>query len=400
MRDAFLLDAARTPRGRATSPTSKRPGALAGTPPVALLRTVLAALAARADLSAHVTDVVMGCSTQTGEQGANIAKIAALVAGLPAEVSGVTLNRFCASGIDALAYAALKVAGGADDLVIAGGVESMSRVPMMSDRGPWFADPEIAAKTGFVHMGVAADLLASIRGYAREDLDAVAAESHARAVAARAKGPPRSVVPVISESGEVLLGADEGPREGSTADALARLEPAFAALAEGAPVGRLLGDAPMRHLHTVATSPLPSDGASALLVGTREIGSALGLRPRARVLASATASVDPTLMLTGNVPAVERALARAGVDKSAVDHWECNESFAATVLDFVERLGLDAARVNTRGGAIALGHPLGATGGVLVATLLERLEEDGGEIGVVTTCAGAGLAQAVVVARV
>ncbi|MCA9588798.1 MAG: acetyl-CoA C-acyltransferase [Myxococcales bacterium] len=402
MRDAFILAAVRTPRGRGAPEASKRPGALSRIAPISLVATLIRALRERHPIDAHVRDVVLGCSTQTGEQGANIAKIAATYAGLAETTSGVTVNRFCASALDAVAYAALKVGAGGDDLVLCGGVESMSRVPMMSDRGAWFADPEVARATGFVHMGVAADLLATLRGYSREALDAVAVESHARAMRARTSRPRSDdVIPVVDADGATALADDECPRDGVTLESLARFEPAFGALAAAA------GDAPRRvlegrdlaHLHTVATSPQPADGASLLLVGSREAADALGVRPRARVLATATACVDPTLMLTGNVPAVELALSRAGVSRERVARFECNESFAATVLDFRERLDLDPARVNPDGGAIALGHPLGATGGILLATLLEGLERDGDEVGVASTCAGAGLAQAVVIAR-
>jgi acetyl-CoA C-acetyltransferase len=401
VRAVYVLEALRTPRGLA------RPeGKLAGVRPIDLVAGLLRALVARTGLdTSRVADVVLGCSTQTREQGANVAKIAALVAGYAEGVPGVTLNRFCASGLDAIAYGALQVAAGGAELVVAGGVESMSRVPILSDEGAWFADPEIADKTGFVPMGVAADLLASLRGHTRERLDAVALASHRRAARARDEGwLAAPIVPVRDAEGAVVLDRDEGVRDGLTAERLARLAPAFAELGAAGAGARALarypGLARVEHLHTVATSPLMADGASALLLGTRDAAEGLGLRPRARIRATATASVEPTLMLTGNVPAVERALARAGVGLRDVDRFECNESFASTILDFTDRLGLDPEAVSPDGGALALGHPLGATGGVLVATLLAGLERTGGAIGVASTCAGAGLAEAVVIERV
>jgi acetyl-CoA C-acetyltransferase len=397
--DAYVYDAVRTPRG-----AGRDTGALHGVKPIELLVPLYRALAARNDVPADaVDDVVLGCSVQTGEQGANLAKISALYAGLPESVSGVTLNRFCASGLDAVSYAALKVHSGMERLVLAGGVESLSRVPLFADGGPWFADPAVAAATRFVHMGVAADLVATLEGLTRADCDAWALSSQRRAAAARDQGRfDRSLVPMIDGDGRVRLDSDECIRDGVTAEKLAALPPAFAELdAAALPLVRARYPAldAVVAVHTVASAPALADGASLLLVGNRAAGAQFGLRPRARIRAFANLGVEPVAMLTGPAAATLKALRAAGLAVADIDLFECNESFAATVLTFVRRLGVDSERVNVNGGAIALGHPLGASGGMLVATLIDELERRGQARGVATICAGAGIAAALVVER-
>ncbi len=398
--DAWIFDAVRTPRGAA-----RDGGALRGVKPIALLQPLYRALAARHDFAAHaVDDVVLGCSAPVGEQGANLAKISSLYAGFSESVSGVTVSRFCASGLDALAYAALKVHSGMERLVVAGGVESLSRVPMFADGGAWFADAEVAAATRFVHMGVAADLVATLEGIARVDCDRYAVESQRRAARARDEGRfAGSLVPVRAADGTIVLDRDECIRDGVTLEKLAALPAAFAALDAAA-----LATVQVRHpalveivpVHHAGSSPALADGAALLLVGNRETAARWGLSPRARVRGFANVSVDPVAMLTGPSLATEKALRAAGLTVADVDLFECNESFAATPIAFARRLGVDLARVNVNGGAIAMGHPLGATGAMLVATLVDELERCGRAIGVATIPAGAGVAEAVVVERV
>ena len=400
-RDVYVLAALRTPRGAA-----KDSGALRGVRPVDLVGHLLAAMRERAGLEpAAVDDLVLGCSTQVGDQGANVAKTALLHAGWPDEIPGMTLNRFCASGLEAVAIGAAKIACGMADLVLAGGVESMSRVPMMSDRGAWFADAEVARSTRFVHMGIAADVLASLDDRTREELDRVALRSHERAALAAREGRfSRSLAPVKDEDGRVVLERDECVREGLTLDKLARLPALFGDL--GASSG---GDAlalarypqlsRVAHLHTAGTSPAMVDGAALVLVGTKEAGKALGLSPRARVAGYAAVSSEPIAMLGAPAPATRKALAAAKRGLSEVDLFEHNESFAGTVLRFERELELDPARSNVCGGAIAMGHPLGATGAMLVGTLVDELERRDLALGTVALCAGAGLGAAMVLAR-
>ena len=377
--EAFIHDAVRTPRGKGTER-----GALADRRPVELLAPLFAALAERNDLdTASVDDVVLGCSTATGEQGANIAKAAAHFAGWDYRSSGGTISRLCCSGVDAIATAAAKVDAGMDDVVVTGGVESMSRVPIFSDRGPLFADPEVAAAGGFVHMGVAADVVATLGEITRADCDAYAVESHRRAAAAE--------FPALVPLGG--LDRDEAVRPGLTIEDVAAFEPAFAYMASDV-VGRKLPNVgEIRHVHTVATAPQMVDGASLLLIGKEKEGA------RARILSAANAGVKPPL-LTATVPATRRALERAGMSVGDIDLWEVNESFAAIVLHFTRHFDLDPERVNVNGGAIAVGHPLGATGGMLAATLLDELERRDLETGLLTIPAAAGIGAALIIQRV
>ncbi|MGQ0508222.1 MAG: acetyl-CoA C-acyltransferase [Myxococcaceae bacterium] len=383
--NAFIYDAVRTPRG-----AGKESGALAKVKPVELLKPLYGALRERTGVD-DVEDIVLGCSVQTGEQGANLAKISALYAGFGPSASGVTLNRFCASGLDALAYAALKVSSGMERQVVAGGVESLSRVGMFADKGPWFADPEVASSTHFVHMGVAADLIAAIEGISREECDALALQSQQRAKVAREEGRfARSMIPVAG------LERDECVREGVTAAKLATMPAAFAELgAEALPRIREAYPAlkTLPAVHHAGSAPALADGASLLLVGSEKT------KARARIRAYANVAVEPRAMLSGAAPAAQKALRLAGLDVKDLDLVEMNESFAAPVLSFMRQMGLASDKVNVNGGAIALGHPLGATGGVLAMTLLDELERGGKALGLVVIVAGAGIAQALILER-
>lgn len=399
-RAMFIFDAIRTPRGAA------RPdGALAGVRPVELVAGLMGALVERNRLdTSQVNDVVLGCNTQVGDQGANLAKIAAVYAGWDAASGGATVNRFCASGLDAIATGAAKIAAGFADLIVAGGVESMSRVPMFSDNGAWFTDPEVAARTKFLHMGIAADLLASRHGITRTDTDRYAYSSQVRAAAAWNAGfYGDAVIPVHEDSGHVLLARDECMRATSL-ERLAGFDPAFA-MFTNSDTQALIDAAyptlgPIGHMHTVASSPAMCDAASLLLIGSEHAGNSAGLTPRARIVASVELGSDPVEMLGGVVPAILRAVDQAGLQIKDLDVIECNESFAATPLFLQRSLGLDPARLNPNGGAIAMGHPLGATGGILVGTALLELERTGGRYGAVTIPAGAGIASALIIERV
>ena len=376
---AFIRDAVRTPRGK-----GDERGALADQRPVELLAPLFAALEERNDLdTARVDDVTLGCSTATGEQGANIAKAAAHFAGWDYRSSGGTVSRLCCSGVDAIATAAAKVDAGMDDLAVAGGVESMSRVPIFSDQGPLFADPEVAAAGGFVHMGVAADVVATLGGISRDDCDAYAVESHKRAAGA----PTPSMVPVNG------LDRDETVRARLTVEDVASFEPAFAGMAAGVVHQKLPNLGEIEHVHTIATAPQIVDGASLLLIGSGQEGA------RGQIVSAANVGVKPPL-LTATVPATQKALERAGMTLEDIDLFEVNESFAAIVLHYMRHFDLDPDRVNVNGGAIAMGHPLGATGGMLAATLLDELERRDLEMGLITIPAAAGIGAALIVQRV
>ncbi len=383
----------RTPRGKA-----KDTGALHSLRPVDLVARVLGALSVRNDLDTRrVDDVILGCVTQVGDQGANIAKTAALYAGWADTVPGMTVNRFCSSGLDAVAIAATQVATGMAGLVCAGGVESMSRVPMFGDQGAWFADAEVAQTTHFVHMGLSADLVASIAGLSRQDTDAYAVESHRRAAAADFSA---SMIAVHDANGNMLLDRDELIRPHTTADKLAALPVLFADAGNNEQIRRRYPDVELRHVHTIASSPGIADAASAVLIASRDRATQLGYTPRARIRAVASVSVEPVQMLHGNIDASRRALANAGLAIDDVDLFEVNESFAAVPLQYRRVLDIAADRLNVSGGAIAMGHPLGATGGILLATLVDDLERRDGAIGVTSICGGAGVASAIVVERV
>ena len=400
MPDAYLFDAVRTPRGR-----GKDSGSLYTVRPVDLLAQSLVALRDRNELdTTHVDDVVMGCVTQTGDQGACIARFAALEAGYDVDAPGVTLNRFCGSGLQALNDAAAMVASGYYDLVIAGGVESMSRVKMGSDGGAIW-DPRTQWNVGSVPQGISADLLATLGGINRDDVDRFALTSQQRAAEAMEHHRfDRSVVPVVDENGLPILERDEYPRPDTSLEKLGSLSPAFEMM------GRQFGlDALTRgrypqveridHIHHAGNSSGIVDGAAAQIVASKEKGEALGLKPRAKVRSVAVVGTDPILMLSGPMPATRRALEKAGMEASDIDLFEVNEAFAAVPLAFMQELSVPHDKVNVNGGAIALGHPLGATGAMLMSTLLDALEDRDLTTGVVTLCIGGGMGIATVVER-
>jgi acetyl-CoA C-acetyltransferase len=401
--EAFVFEAIRTPRGK-----GKVGGSLHATKPVDLVVGLMHEMLGRnAGLDpARIDDVVLGCVSPVGDQGADIAKTAALKAGLPDTVAGVQLNRFCASGLEAVNLAAQKVVSGWEDLVLAGGVESMSRVPMFSDGGAWMNDPETARATGYVPQGIGADLIATIEGFSRDDVDAYAARSQAKAASAQAEGRfGRSLVPVLDVNDQVVLDRDEAIRPTTTPESLGRLNPAFAAAGHDGGFDALALQSyhwveAIDHVHTAGNSSGIVDGASLLAVGNERTGADLGLEPRARILAAAVSGADPTIMLTGPAPAARKALAKAGLGIDDIDLVEINEAFAAVVLRFVRDMGLDVDKVNVNGGAIAMGHPLGATGGMILGTLIDELERRDERYGLATLCAGGGMGIATVVERV
>ena len=348
---------------------------------------------------------MLGCVSPVGDQGADIAKTAAIKAGLPDTVAGVQVNRFCASGLEAVNIAAQKVASGWEDLVFAGGVESMSRVPMGSDGGAWAMDPETNYDTYFIPQGVSADLIATVEGFSREDVDAYAARSQERAAGPGTKGASRSPsLPVLDINENVLLEQDEHIRRGTTVETLGGLKPSFEAIGEmggfdAVALQRYHWVEKIGHVHTPGNSSGIVDGASLLTIGNERVGDELGLKPRARILATALSGADPTIMLTGPAPASRKALEKAGLTVDDLDLVEINEAFAAVVLRFVRDMGLDLEKVNVNGGAIAMGHPLGATGGMILGTLIDELHRTGGRYGLATLCVGGGMGIATVVER-
>ncbi|MGH6657211.1 MAG: acetyl-CoA C-acetyltransferase [Actinocrinis sp.] len=400
MTDALIFDAVRTPRGK-----GKR-GSLHSVKPVTLAAGLLRALAERTDLdTSAVDDVVLGVVSPVGEQGSDIARIAVLAAGWSQSVPGVQLNRFCASGLEAVNAAAAKVAAGFDDLAVAGGVESMSRVPMGSDGGAWMADPETGFATGFVPQGVSADLIATLEGLSRADVDGFAARSQQKAANARDKGYfERSIAPVVDQNGTVLLAADETIRAQTTAQTLGALKPSFVLPGEygfdSVAIDRYPQVERIDHVHHAGNSSQIVDGAAVVLIGNAETGRRLGLRPRARIVSAAAVGTEPTIMLTGPAPSARKALDRAGLSVDDIDLFEVNEAFAAVVMKFCRDLGVDEERVNVNGGAIALGHPLGATGAMLLGTLLDELERRDLRRGLATLCVGGGMGVATIIERV
>jgi acetyl-CoA C-acetyltransferase len=401
MTHAYLYDHVRTPRGK-----GKKDGALHQATPVWLLRTLLQALQQRNQLDTSlVDDVVLGCVTPIGEQGADIARTAVLDAEWAQTVAGVTQSRFCASGLESINLAAAKVASGFEDLVVAGGIESMSRWAMSSDGGAWFMDPRINQKTGFVPQGVGADLIATLEGWDRADVDGFAMRSHQRAAAARAEGRfARSIVPVKDIAGLTMLAEDETIRPNASLQTMAKLEPSFAMMGQmgfdATALRRYTTVERIRHVHHAGNSSGIVDGAALMLVGTQEAGRKAGLKPRARVRAAAVIGSEPTIMLTGPTPACRKALAKAGMQASDVDLWEINEAFAVVPMKTARDLGLDLDRVNVNGGAIAMGHPLGATGCMILGTLLDELERRNLSTGAATLCVGGGMGIATIIERV
>jgi acetyl-CoA C-acetyltransferase len=395
-----IYDAVRTPRGR-----GKPGGGLYPVRPVDLAVTTLRAVVERNHLaSARVDDVLLGCVTQAGEQGSCIARTAALLAGYDQRVPGVTLNRFCGSGLEAVTQAAGAIHAGCGEVMVAGGVESMSRVPMLSEGGALW-EPRSQWAHGVVPQGVSADLLATLDGITREEVDAFALQSQRRALQAVAGGAfARSLVPVADVAGGTILAVEEGPRPEVTADKLSALKPSFAGLGRAG-----LDDVARRayphveavnHVHTAGNSSALADGAAVVLLAEAGVGHSLGLKPRARLVSWAVVGDEPVLMLTGPVPATRLALKRAGMQPGDVDLWEINEAFAAVPLHVMRAFGLDPGRVNLHGGSIAFGHPLGATGAMLVGTVLDALEERGLGVGLVTLCVAGGMGIAAVIERV
>lgn len=400
--EAFIYDHVRTPRGR-----GRADGALHTVTPVNLAAQALAALATRNSLDTTLLDdVVLGCVTPIGEQGADIARTAVLHAGFAENVPGKQLNRFCASGLEAVNTAAAQVMSGQSDLVVGGGVESMSRVPMGADGGAWPIDPAVAWPLYFVPQGISADLIATIDGYSREQVDAYALESQRRAAHAWQQGWfAGSIVPVRDLLGQVLLDRDEYMRPQTTAADLAGLKPAFVVPGEqggfdAVALQRYPAVEAIRHVHTAGNSSGIVDGAAAVLVGAKGMARKLGLKPRARIRAFASIGSEPTIMLTGPAAASRKALKRARMAPGDIDLWEINEAFSAVVLRYLRDMQLDPARVNVAGGAIAMGHPLGATGAIVLGIVLDELERRGLSTALVTLCIGAGMGTATIIERV
>ncbi len=402
MAEALVFDAIRTPRGK-----GKSNGSLHTTKPVDLVVGLMhETLGRNVKLDPQkVDDVVLGVVSPVGDQGADIAKTAAIKAGLPDTVAGVQLNRFCASGLEAVNIAAQKVASGWEDLVFAGGVESMSRVPMGSDGGAWAMDPETNYDTSFIPQGVGADLIATVEEFSRDDVDAYAARSQERAAAAQAEGKfDNSVIPVKDINDQVVLDKDEFIRPGTTVEKLAGLNPSFEAMGEmggfdAVALQKYHWVEKINHVHTPGNSSGIVDGAALVTIGNEKTGEALGLKAKGRILSTALSGADPTIMLTGPAPASKKALEKAGLTVDDLDLVEINEAFAAVVLRFVRDMGLDMEKVNVNGGAIAMGHPLGATGAMILGTILDELERTGGRYGLCTLCVGGGMGIATVVER-
>ena len=400
MSDALIFDHVRTPRGK-----GKKDGSLHQATPVWLLRGLLQGMQMRLDLdTALVDDVVLGCVTPVGEQGADIARTAVLDAGWAESVAGVTLSRFCASGLEAVNLAAAKVASGFEDLVVAGGIESMSRWPMGSDGGAWFMDPRINQAISFIPQGVGADLIATLEGFSRHDLDSYALQSHQRAAAARAAGHFRkSIVPVHDVAGLPMLAEDETIRADATLAAMARLEPSFAAMGalgfDATALRKYTTVEKITHVHHAGNASGIVDAAALMLIGSRAAGQRAGLRARARIRSVAVIGSEPTIMLTGPTPACRKALAKAGLKAGDIDLWEVNEAFAAVPMKTARDLGVSLDRVNVNGGAIALGHPLGATGCIILGTLLDELERRDLALGCATLCVGGGMGIATIIER-
>jgi acetyl-CoA C-acetyltransferase len=400
MAEAFVYDHLRTPRGK-----GKAAGSLHEVKPVDLVVGLLDEVKVRNPSldPARVDDVVLGVVSPIGDQGGDIAKTAALAAGYPDTVAGVQLNRFCASGLEAVNQAASRVRGGFEDLILAGGVESMSRVPMGSDGGAWASDPATAFKAGFVPQGIGADLIATIEGWTRDDVDAYAAESHHRAAKAWANGYfSGAIVPVKDLNGLTVLDTDETIRPDTSPEGLAGLKPSFAGI--GADAG--FDDVALEkyhwvekidHVHHAGNSSGIVDGAALMAIGSEQVGTDLGLTPRARIIATAVSGADPTIMLTGPAPAARKALAKAGLEVGDIDLFEINEAFAAVAMRFMRDLDISHEITNVNGGAIAMGHPLGATGAMILGTLIDELQRRDQRRGLATLCVGGGMGIATIV---
>jgi acetyl-CoA C-acetyltransferase len=401
MTEAYIFDAIRTPRGK-----GKKDGSLYEVKPVQLLAGLLTALQQRNSFdTAQVDDVVMGVVSPVGDQGAVLPKVAALMAGWDFQCAGMQVNRFCASGLEAVNIAAQKVRSGWEELVVAGGVESMSRVPIGSDGGAWALDPQTNTQTAFVPQGIGADLIATLAGFTRADVDGFAVTSQRRASAAQAAGYfDGSVVAVRDALGQVILERDEFIKPQTTLDGLAKLKPAFEQMGsmgfDQVALSRYPQVERIHHVHHAGNSSGIVDGAAAVLIGSEAAGKRFGMAPRARIVAAALSGADPTIMLTGPMPATRKALAKAGLTVNDIDLFEVNEAFAAVVLRFMQELQVPHDKVNVNGGAIAMGHPLGATGAMILGTLVDELHRRQLRYGLATLCVGGGMGIATIVERV
>ena len=402
MTDAYIYDHVRSPRGR-----GKTGGGLNAITPLNLTTQILNALRDRNELDTTlVDDVILGCVSPIGEQGANVARVAAINANYAQSVPGKQINRFCASGLESVNSAASQIMAGQSDVAIGGGVECMSRVPMGSDGGAMAMDPQVAYNSYFVPQGIGADLIATLHGFSREDVDSYAVASQHRAAHAWKNGYfNRSVVPILDHIGEVVLDHDETIRADASMESLGSLNPAFAMLGDQAgfddvAIQRYPEVEAINHVHTAGNSSGIVDGAAAVLVGNSEAGEQMGLKPRARIKSFASIGTEPTIMLTGPAPASQKALKRAGMDTSDIDLWELNEAFASVVLLYMKLLNIPHDKINVNGGAIAMGHPLGATGSIVLGTLLDEMERRDLSTGLVTLCIGAGMGTATIIERV
>ncbi|MFG1637311.1 acetyl-CoA C-acetyltransferase [Pseudonocardia alni] len=401
--EAYIYDAIRTPRGR-----GKASGSLHEVKPISLVTGLIDAVRERnPQLDTNtIDDLVLGVVSPVGDQGGDIAKTAAIAAGLPDTVAGVQLNRFCASGLEAVNTATQKVRSGMEELVLAGGVEGMSRVPMGSDGGAWAMDPDTAYETGFVPQGIGADLIATLEGYSRTDVDTFAVESQTRAAKAWADGRfANSIIPVKDRNGLTILDRDEHIRAGATVEALGGLKPSFEMMGrdggfDAVALQKYHWVEKIDHVHHAGNSSGIVDGAALTLIGTEAAGKANGLTPRARIVATALSGADPTIMLTGPAPAARKALAKAGLSVGDIDLFEINEAFAAVALRFMRDMDISHEITNVNGGAIAMGHPLGATGAMILGTLVDELERRDLRRGLATLCVGGGMGIATIVERV
>jgi acetyl-CoA C-acetyltransferase len=402
MKEAYIYDSIRTPRGR-----GKKSGSLYEVKPIDLLATLFRAMHKRNNEfdTSQVDDVVLGCVTPIGEQGGDIAKFGHAMAGWSDKVSGMQINRFCSSGLEAINLAAMKIRSGWENLVVAGGVESMSRNPMGSDGGAWYLDPQVNSRLGFIPQGISADLIATVEGFSRETVDAYALNSHKRAAYARKNGYfKNSIMPVVDQTGLTILDFDETIREDASMEAMKKLEPSFAMMGEfgfdAVAMLKYTSVEQINHVHHPGNSSGIVDGAAITLIGTKEMGEKFGLKPRARIVAGAVTSADPTIMLTGPSFSAKKALALAGMNAKDIDIYEMNEAFASAVLKFQRELDIDDSMLNVNGGAIAMGHPLGATGSILLGTVLDELERTNKSTGLITLCVGGGMGVATIIERV
>lgn len=402
MKEAYIFDSVRTPRGR-----GKKSGTLNEVRPIDLLAQLFRALSERNGHfdTSKVDDVVLGCVTPIGEQGGDIAKFAPMYAGWSDVVAGMQINRFCSSGLEAINLAAMKVRSGWEEMIVAGGIESMSRIPMGSDGGAWYSDPSVNSALGFIPQGVSADLIATIEGFTREIVDNYALQSHQRASHAQKNGYfNKSIVPVRDQNGLLILDHDETVRADANMASLAKLSASFEMMGEfgfdSVAQLRYTEVEKINHVHTPGNSSGIVDGAALTLVGSKEMGEMLGLKPRARVVAGAVTSADSTIMLTGPSFSAQKALKVAGMTAKDIDLYEMNEAFASAVLKFQREMDIDSNILNVNGGAIAMGHPLGATGSMLLGTVLDELERTNKSTGLITLCVGGGMGVATIIERV